>query len=237
MLYGLCSVGTVRDIIDFDTLRYTSNIERIANTEQHMEEIIASGRQYIFDVNYIYAVRETPVYYTLSATIDTSFKASDHGLEFILGTSIPAVVTTLYGQNLKDKLRVDVLSLSAQTLTKSQQIQAKKNLGIEGATYYTVPSTAWESTTNDDLSLLNSNILAEFGISSEIALTDIPYIAKLPCTDFANSSKPIAEFAKITANNITLRSIVQYVYFTDTHILLYASEQPTVSGVLSVKGV
>ena len=47
-----------------------------------------------------------------------------------IGTSVPLMASALYGQDLKNKLRRDVLTISQQTLTAAQKEQVKENLGI-----------------------------------------------------------------------------------------------------------
>ena len=61
-----------------------------------------------------------------------------------LGTSIPVTVSALYGNDLKNKLRRDVLTISQQTLTAAQKAQVQANLGV--------PSQA-------EVDALNSNYL------------------------------------------------------------------------------
>lgn len=103
---GLMSLGSVADEIDFNMHRAISRIEKLANTAANMEAIIASGRKYDYDANYIYAVRSQEV--TYSFELDNDYYASDHGLEIIIGGSIEVLVETLYGRNLVDYLRHDV---------------------------------------------------------------------------------------------------------------------------------
>ena len=125
---GLMQVAAVRDEIDFSLSVATSNIERLAYNSTNLATAKASGRPYDADENYIYLVRETPVTYDF--TVDGSYSAYDHGMEFVTGTTIPVYSEMLYGQNLKDKLRTDVLTISEQTLTAAQQTQVQANLGL-----------------------------------------------------------------------------------------------------------
>lgn len=125
---GLCSVGVVKDEINLNTQTAISRIQRLAYTEQNLAAVIASGVDYDTDENYIYAVREEPVVYDIE--IDGEYSVNDHGIEFITGTSVPCEVETLYGNDLKGKLRRDVLTISAQQLSSSQKAQVQNNIGL-----------------------------------------------------------------------------------------------------------
>jgi len=61
---------------------------------------------YEYDSNYIYYVLDTPVIYTI--TTSPVYIVNDWGTEEFIGTTVPVVAQTLYGQNLRDKLRNDV---------------------------------------------------------------------------------------------------------------------------------
>lgn len=141
--YGLCSVGIVRDEINLNAQTAIQRIERLANTAENLEDVVAMGVPYDYDTNYIYYALETPV--TTALTIDGEYTVSDHGIEFFTGTTIPVYTETLYGENLKDKLRTDVLTISPQELTYSQQLQVRQNIGA--ASLNEVPSVGLLSTT------------------------------------------------------------------------------------------
>lgn len=111
--YGLMSIGAVADELNFNMGKAISRIMRMAYTAQNLADAKASGRAWDADENYIYIVRPSEVVYDMA--IDGTYDASDHGQEFISGSTIPVFVQTLYGQNLVDKLRTDVV-------TKSQDI-------------------------------------------------------------------------------------------------------------------
>lgn len=108
--YGLMQVGSIADEINFSMKLAISRIERLAYTEENLEAVIASGVAYDADENYIYAVKVTEDSHAITETGD--YTASDHGIEFITGGTVPVFVLTLYGQNLVDKLRTDVLTKS-----------------------------------------------------------------------------------------------------------------------------
>lgn len=134
--YGLCQVGVVRDYISFELAQAVSMIDRVAYSAANLAAAKASGRPYEYDQNYIYIVRENPVIYPFLVNPNTglpftdgSYKANDHGMEFFGGTTVACRISALYGQNLKDKLRTDVVTISEQTLTPDQQAQVRTNIG------------------------------------------------------------------------------------------------------------
>lgn len=130
---GLLSIGDVRDEINFNTQKAISRIERLEYTPANLEAVIESGRPYETDTNYIYVVRAS--YVESDISVDPTYTVSDHGLEFYTGTtSTPPITETIYGNNLKDKLRTDVVTISQQTLTSAQQGQVRTNIGAGSAT-------------------------------------------------------------------------------------------------------
>lgn len=124
---GLMRIGNTYDEINMNTGRAYSRIQKIEYTESNLEAVIASGVEYDTDENWIYAVRQFPVTYTIS--LDGEYTVSDHGLEMFAGTSVPVTASSLYGNDLKGKLRRDVLTISQQTLTSAQQAQVLNNIG------------------------------------------------------------------------------------------------------------
>ena len=108
--YGLLAVGDIRDEINLNAQRAINRVERMAYSAENLESVIESGVAYIYDTNYIYAQLETPV--STAISLDGTYTVSDHGIEFFSGTTLPLLVECLYGENLKDKLRTDVLTIS-----------------------------------------------------------------------------------------------------------------------------
>ena len=129
--YGLLNVGNVRDEINLNAQTAISRIERVAYSTDTITTLEQNNTPYDADENYIYYVKDTPD--TYSFTVDADYTVSDHGLEYFLGTSVPVITETLYGENLKDKLRTDVLTISAQELDASQQAQVRENIGAAAA--------------------------------------------------------------------------------------------------------
>ena len=124
--YGLMRVGDVRDEIDFVHKQAISRVSRAAYSDENRAAAEASGRAYEYDENYIYQVRASEV--VDSITIDEEYTVSEHGLEYLAGSSIAAYTEVLYSANLKDKLKRDVLTISPQTLTTAQKTQARANI-------------------------------------------------------------------------------------------------------------
>lgn len=129
--FGLCAVGGFADDIDFANKVATSRIERIEYSPANLEIVKNSGRDYAYDENYIYSVKATPT--SIGFTINNELDAYDHGMEFFTDTVVPCFVHLLYGQNLKDKLRTDVVTISRQNLTSAQKQQIRENLGLGGS--------------------------------------------------------------------------------------------------------
>lgn len=127
---GLLAVGGVADVIDLDLQTATIAIERLNYSAQTIAQLEAAGRAYEADTDYIYAVLEQPVTVT-GIGVSNQFTVNDHGMEYVTGTVVAPVLMLLYGQNLRDKLRTDVLTISQQSLTTAQKRQVKANLGIE----------------------------------------------------------------------------------------------------------
>lgn len=125
---GLMRIGNTYDEINLNTLRAYSRIEKIEYTDENLAGVIASGVPYDTDTNWIYAVRIAPAVFTID--LSGEYTVSDHGLEMFIGTTVPVAATSLYGDDLKGKLRRDVVTISQQTLTAAQQNQVKSNLGI-----------------------------------------------------------------------------------------------------------
>ena len=146
--YGLMKIGNVYDEINLNVGKAYSRIQRLEYTDANLADVIASGVAYDTDTSYIYAVRIAPVAYTIS--LDGEYTVSDHGMEIFSGTSVALTASALYGNDLKGKLRRDVVTISQQTLTASQQAQVRTNIGAASASE--VSTLSGNLTTNEDLS-------------------------------------------------------------------------------------
>ena len=112
--YGFCRVGNVRDEMDFNQKIAISRIQRVAYSAANLEAIKATGRAYEYDENYIYVVRATPT--VSSIAVDNEYSVNEHGLEFFDGSDVEVYSEILYGQNLKDKLRRQVITYGMTVL-------------------------------------------------------------------------------------------------------------------------
>ena len=107
---------------------------------------------------------------TYSVSIDGDYAAYDHGLEYFTGTEQAVYAQTLYGANLKNKLERDVLTISQQTLTSSQQTQVRSNIGAAASADLGSKSSASGVTGNDafsKISTLNSKMNVYFSTLAE----------------------------------------------------------------------
>lgn len=130
---GMMKVENIADEINLNTGKAISRIQRLAYTDENLETVISDGVPYDTDTNYIYSVRETPVTYTI--TLSGEYTVSDHGLEMFIGTTVDLTASSLYGQDLKGKLRRDVVTISQQSLTDQQKAQVRQNIGAAADDY------------------------------------------------------------------------------------------------------
>lgn len=144
--YGLCQVGLYRDEINFNNQICTSVIGRMDYSEENIEILDASGTEYEADRDYIYYVKEEPDTFTFEG--ESNYTVSDHGMEYFIGTTVDTYAQTLYGENLRDKLRNDVLTISPMDLTEGQKASVRNNIGLDklavenGGTGGTTPEEA-----------------------------------------------------------------------------------------------
>ena len=183
---GLCRVGDVADEINFSIELAISRIERLAYTDANLELVQESGRAYIADTNYIYAVRETPVEDVITETGE--YTVSDHGIEYFTGTTVACQVIVIYGNNLKNKLESDVLTISQQELSNDQKNTVCNNIGAlrkpatdgtqnqilrnngSGGTVWTDPATGEEVAAAVD-AWLDENVPQDTTIAIDRSLT------------------------------------------------------------------
>lgn len=142
--YGLCKIvdGTVEvfDEIDFVHKEAISRITRLEYSAENLATVIAAGRPYEYDEDYIYQERAS--YVVTSISVDEEYQVSEHGLEWFADSAIELYSEILYGTNLKDKLKRDVVTISEQTLTSGQQAQVRTNIGAGSAADVSSNSTA-----------------------------------------------------------------------------------------------
>lgn len=167
--YGLLAVGTVRDEINFNTGTAISRVERQAYTDANLANAKASGRQYEYDENYIYLERASDVTYTVS--VEGVYTADDHGMEWFTGTDVAVFAETIYGANLKNKLERDVLTISQQTLTSSEQSQVRTNIGAASVDIEELVSYVDVSTVITDLDTIKLNSKGRLYLGASVSPT------------------------------------------------------------------
>lgn len=149
---GIMRVGNVYDEINLNTQKAYSRITRMAYTDENLATVIALGVPYDTDANYIYYARSEPIQYNFS--LDGGYTVSDHGEELFAGTTVAVTAVALYGQDLKGKLRRDVVTISQQTLTEAQKAQVLSNIGaVAGAGSIVTGEKTVEINSNGNVSL------------------------------------------------------------------------------------
>ena len=209
---GLMKIGNVEDEINLNTGVAYSRIVRL--TIDHLEEVIESGVPYDTDTNYVYAVRENVVSYDATG-VSGAYSVSDHGMEYYTQTTVAVESQSLYGQDLKNKLRRDVLTISPMTLTDQQKEQV---LAYTGAT------DAIEAAKNQVISLFDDSIrITSHAKSKSISASTS---GSITAADFL--IEPIEGFTLLC---------VQYFSTGNKHVVPYAIN-PVLSGtVMSVRNV
>ena len=133
--YGMPSVGVIRDELSFDVKSYTQRIARLAYSEENLEAVKAMGVGYDYDDSSIFYVMEAPIIYSLAGTVSGAYTVADFGTEEFSGTEVVLYAQNVYGANLRDKLRTDVVTVSPQTLQSSEKNQVLQNIGVFDAIY------------------------------------------------------------------------------------------------------
>lgn len=139
---GLLAVGATYDSISIDQSRAISRIERLEYDDETIAEIIAQGREYEADEDYIYVIRTSAESHDIS--ISGQYTVSDHGIEMIDGTTVPPMVVILYGQNLIGKLINEVVTSTPQDWSEEAKQQIRENIGAQEAMEFAdITATAW----------------------------------------------------------------------------------------------
>ena len=195
--YGLMAVGSVYDSINIDTGTAVSRIERIAYDAEDLADIIAAGRAYDADENYIYVVKTSPE--SESITLNGAYTASDHGIEMMDGTDVGPVLVILYGQNLKAKLVSDTLTKSQQTLTDAEKKQVQDNIGVTEICDDVKGMLVVESKT-----LFDNKTLAVSGYDSgSYSVAKTGYTALLAVVTVGNASSSGSGCTNVNVNKVT----------------------------------
>lgn len=238
---GLCAIGDVRDEINFNTQQAISRIQRLEYTAANLEAVIASGRPYDTDNNYIYVVRES--YVTTYISVDGSYTVSDHGTEYYTATtSIPPVTESIYGDNLKDKLRTDVLTISAQTLSAAQKAQVQANINAADAT--STQQAIANSTVPQVLSPTYNNVSVEMGNCIKIGrlvVINLRLTGNIPANSEIVKGLPLPAYfgtagyaLGFAANNKNLNISLMRSNTDDTKGSLYIADQYSGTLALSI---
>lgn len=140
---GLLAVEGVRDEINLNIGQAINRVERLAYTAEDLADAKASGRPYEYDENYIYLALATPE--THSISVSGAYTVNDHGMEWF-DSDVAIVSQNLYGNNLKNKLERDVLTISQQTLNSTQKAQVQTNLGLGTAATKSVANNVTTTT-------------------------------------------------------------------------------------------
>lgn len=127
----LARVGLVYDEIRFEEGKYINRIGRYTYSQENLDTVIALGVDYVYDSNYIYYVLPNAVTYNVTIDGNGKYMVCDFGTEEFTGTEVAVLGNFLYGNNLVDKLRTDVLTKSAQSLSQEQKEQVWQNLGLQ----------------------------------------------------------------------------------------------------------
>lgn len=168
--YGLMQVSGYADEINFGMGKAISRIERLAYTAENLAAAKASGRDWDADTNYIYLVRATEVSYSISSSITGDYTASDHGEEIIEGGTVPVFVQTLYGQNLVDKLRTDVVTKSQDLInTLTSDATDKALTAAQGKALKAITDTLNSKLTSQTATFTHTDSLSKATISSVTA--------------------------------------------------------------------
>lgn len=131
---GLCAVGATRDEINLSNQIYIQKIGVMDYSKLNLNTVEGMGCEFDYDTTKIYYVLETPIETKLASTVDSEYTVADFGYEEFIGTTIAVDATTLYGPDLKHKLMSDVVQISKQTLTATQQQQVRDNIGAASKT-------------------------------------------------------------------------------------------------------
>ena len=128
---GLMKAGGYQDEINLSTGKAYSRVARLAYSAENLATVIALGTDYEYDEDYIWYGKASADEYTI--TTGNSYAVNDHGTEYFTGTDIGVYALQIYGNNLKNKLERDTLTISSQELTDAQKATARANIAAAEA--------------------------------------------------------------------------------------------------------
>lgn len=168
--YGMPAIGAIADKMDLESHLYIQKIGHYIYSAANLQTVQSLGVEYEYDLSHIYYVLPTPIQYNIS--INSSYTVNDWGTEEFIGTIVEVGAQTLYAQNLRDKLRTDVLTISPQDLTVGQQGQVYTNLNLKSY-HLTDTISAFPKTINDShINYMTSVANIVFGTPSAV-LSDV----------------------------------------------------------------
>ena len=122
--YGMPKIGNVADRLNLDVGVYIKNIGRVDYSVSNLAEIQTYNVDYDYDEHSIYYVLSTPVVYPVN--IDSTYIVNDFGTEEFIDTNVDVFALMIYGQNLRDKLRIGVVEKGGDTMTGNLNIQSSE---------------------------------------------------------------------------------------------------------------
>ncbi len=220
--FGMCSIGITMDEINFNDKTAVVRIERVAYTIENRILAEQAGRDFVYDDDWIYSVKETPD--RIRFNIDNQLVVYDHGVEFFTGTEVPVLAYELFGQNLKDKLRREVVAVTAQNFSASQKAQARQNI-----------EAAWNSevikSINNKVPDANGNInIVEGQSSASYGSYRIDPVIPPAAWTLVNGQYQVAYFDPIIKSTMTGAE----TWLDDNDAMLGNTHFTTIDGALSI---
>lgn len=163
--YGLCEVENYKDEINFEFGTWTRKIGRVTYDSTNLATIKSYETPYEYDVDYIYYVLPTPV--TGTIVVEGNYTAYDHGLELFTNTEEKVLANSIYGNNLKNKLERDVLTISQQTLNNLEQAQVRNNIMAKCLIINCTCTSTMNNTVSTSLRVNNNNITEDMVVVNE----------------------------------------------------------------------
>lgn len=265
--YGMPRINNISDTMQISQYRYQQKIGRMTYTQEHLQEVIMMGTDYMYDSDYIYYVLINPYSYSLvnyvpsgtnyysdtacqtligslntqvlinsvytnyvsiilngtvyyvnisdAVIIKNIYTVCDFGTEEFIGSNIDTESTSLYGQNLRDKLRTDVVTLSSQELTSGQKAQVRTNIG------------AIEKLIFSDINVINSTQ----NWTNDETYENYPYKTKILLDNNINSNYFISIAFSVSA--LEKNNFAPICESTEGGVYIYSENIPEESFVIS----
>ena len=139
--YGLLKAGSYQDEINLSTNKAYNRVTRLAYNDTNLETAQESGLDYEYDENYIYLGLAPADQTEHTISVSNQYTSDDHGLEYFTGTDLDVYSWVVYGNNLKNKLERNVLTIGQQTLSSSEKTQVQANIGLTVANNLTTTAS------------------------------------------------------------------------------------------------